>query len=81
MKNIKEFIIDTHFNVVVLITLMMAISIGLAFFGEISLYTSETIIDFLRVIGGFVLAIYLLIFAFLISKEVDSKKTDKDDDC
>jgi hypothetical protein len=81
MKNIKEFIIDTHFNVIVLFTLMIAISIGLAFFGEISHYTSETIIDLLRVIGGFVLAIYLLIFAFLISKEVDSKKTNKDDDC
>ena len=81
MKNIKEFIIDTHFNVIVLFTLMIAISIGLAFFGEISFYTSETIIDFLRVIGGFVLAIYLLIFAFLISKEVDSKRTNKDDDC
>jgi len=77
MKNIKDFkvfIIDTLFNAIVLITLMMAISIGLVFFGEISLYTSETIIDFLRVIGGFVLAIYLPIFAFLISKEVDSKK-------
>ena len=77
IKDFKEFIIDTHFNAIVLITLMMAISIGLAFFGEISLYTSETIIDLLRVIGGFVLAIYLLIFAFLISKEVDGKKTNE----